>query len=204
MEEKAPEVSAGLKHNYVGTEHMMLAMTGMDLPLSEDPEINELFEFIFSMNANATDDALHGAILEVVIAYIPENLASSRPFTPRCKKLLAKSEEIAKRLKASAVTPLHFFFALMEEGNSVVVEVLWERFGIGFAHVLKAAARKTTADLLAGRPEPEFDLDLFLIIEKAKKVAIRRGLRQVKVSHLLQALADIATDAENPENHQGQ
>ena len=99
-----------MRHPFVGTEHMLLALVCVardDVPALPD---------------NLTEDAIRSAIR----IYIGQGTGLQNPMemTPRAKKLLENSVREAQRLGHPYVTSAHLWLALLGESEGVAARIL--------------------------------------------------------------------------------
>jgi ATP-dependent Clp protease ATP-binding subunit ClpC len=111
----AKEEALLMKHNYIGTEHLLLAL----MELNQGVAVNifrklgiELDEVRYEVNKRVTlgDKDVFGTI----------------PFTPRVKKVIKIAEKEAKTFNHAYVGTEHLLLALMKTNEGVAFEVLVE------------------------------------------------------------------------------
>ncbi len=112
----------GFNHNYIGTEHILLAL----LREGEGVGAKALVEL-----GVAYEDAQ--AAVENVIGRGDGTVPAHLAVTPRCKKVLELALDEARRLGHSYVGTEHLLLGLLREGEGVAAGVL-EGFGIGLQH----------------------------------------------------------------------
>jgi ATP-dependent Clp protease ATP-binding subunit ClpA len=103
----------GLRHNYIGTEHLLLGL----LAQADRAPADVLVE--------------HGVDLDTVRARVTsivpfgeEQTAGQIPFTPRAKKTLELSLRESLRTSGGRVLPHHLLLGLLREGEGVAAQVL--------------------------------------------------------------------------------
>ena len=99
-----------MRHPYVGTEHMLLAL------------ITEARDDVPDLPKSMTDDAVRSAI-RIFIGQ-GTGLQSPMELTPRAKKLLENSVREAQRLGHPYVTSAHLWLALLSESEGVAARIL--------------------------------------------------------------------------------
>lgn len=110
---KGKESSLMLKHGYMGTEHLLIGL------INENGQCSKILE-----ESNVTEEKVLSFIkLYVGIGEINYSL-DEVPFTPRCKKVLDKSIEIAKSSGQSISRPEHMLLALIKEQEGVANLIL--------------------------------------------------------------------------------
>ncbi|EGT3615927.1 ATP-dependent Clp protease ATP-binding subunit [Clostridium perfringens] len=110
---KGKESSLMLKHGYMGTEHLLIGL------INENGQCSKILE-----ESNVTEEKVLSFIkLYVGIGEINYSL-DEVPFTPRCKKVLDRSLEIAKATGQSISRPEHILSALIKEQEGVANLIL--------------------------------------------------------------------------------
>ncbi|WP_300346551.1 ATP-dependent Clp protease ATP-binding subunit [Clostridium sp.] len=110
---KGKESSLILKHGYMGTEHLLIGL------INEAGQCSRILE-----ENNVTEEKVLSFIkLYVGIGEVNYSL-DEVPFTPRCKKVLDKSLDLAKDLGHSIVRPEHILWALIKENDGVANLIL--------------------------------------------------------------------------------
>jgi hypothetical protein len=132
MLERSTEIARELRHNYVGTEHVLLA----------------LFDDAESLAAKVLGDLgiRRDATLEAVVARAPRGTQPTTdplPFTPRARAALQSTVNVALELGHNYVGTEHILLALFD-GEGVAAQVLTE---LGAE---RAAAKAAIVELLGG------------------------------------------------------
>ncbi|ELC8444050.1 ATP-dependent Clp protease ATP-binding subunit [Clostridium perfringens] len=110
---KGKESSLMLKHGYMGTEHLLIGL------INENGQCSKILE-----ESNVTEEKVLSFIkLYVGIGEINYSL-DEVPFTPRCKKVLDRSLEIAKEAGQIISRPEHILSALIKEKEGVANLIL--------------------------------------------------------------------------------
>ena len=110
---KGKESSLMLKHGYMGTEHLLIGL------INENGQCSKILE-----ESNVTEEKVLSFIkLYVGIGEVNYSL-DEVPFTPRCKKILDRSVEIAKEYGHSISRPEHILLALIKEREGVANLIL--------------------------------------------------------------------------------
>jgi ATP-dependent Clp protease ATP-binding subunit ClpC len=109
---RAQEQARGLRHHYIGTEHLLLGV------LAEDggAATRSLHACGLAM------DRAHELVLRVVGAGL-EEFAGQTPFTPRAKDTLQRANLARLSLGSQAVTPEHLLLALTRETDGIAFKV---------------------------------------------------------------------------------
>ena len=161
----AQEEARRLKHNYIGTEHILLgliregegvaAVTLKALGISLDPVRQQVEEII-------------GRGQETPQGHIP--------FTPRAKKVLELSLRESKQLGHNYIGTEHILLGLIREGDGVAAQVL-VRLGADLNRV-----RQQVIQLLHGRTAegPGPGLDVRLVMVEQQLAAIERQLAAIE------------------------
>ena len=130
----AQEEARGLRHGYIGTEHLLLGL------IREDGRA-------------ATTLKAHGITLERTREWFAEHVgrgdeepaAGQLPLTPRLKRILEMSPEEAERLGQGAIGTQHLLIALLHEGQGVALRALGD-LGAPPRDVWVSAFRQLGAD----------------------------------------------------------
>jgi prophage maintenance system killer protein len=130
----AQEDARALKHNYIGTEHILLGLVHEG-------------EGVAAKALESLGISLEGVRQQVeeIIGQGQQAPSGHIPFTPRAKKVLELSLREALRLGHNYVGTEHLLLALIREGHGVAAQVL-ERLGADLNRV-----RQQVIQLLAGR-----------------------------------------------------
>jgi hypothetical protein len=111
-----------LKHNYIGTEHLLLGV----LATEEGIGAQALAEM--GVTLEQTREDVTRIIGEGEEEERPRRRRGPRmPFTPRSKKTLELSLRVARKLKDDFIGSEHIVLALLDEGEGVAAEILRER-----------------------------------------------------------------------------
>jgi hypothetical protein len=184
----AQEEAVGLKHNYIGTEHILLGL------------IRER-EGVAARALESLDISLEAvrAQVEEIIGQGQTTPSGHIPFTPRAKKVLELSLREALQLGHNYIGTEHILLGLIREGQGVAAQVL-VKLGADQARVrqqvvqLLSGAGEAIRERLAvreqrptvvggpgvfGQREPP---DLVRVIPLAREAVSRRGYRLVLIS----------------------
>jgi ATP-dependent Clp protease ATP-binding subunit ClpC len=112
----AQEEARLLKHNYIGTEHILLGL--LDAPDSMAAKV--LHQLGYNKETAQVDIA-------AVVKPGTEELSGHIPFTPRAKKTLELALREALQLHHNYIGTEHILLALVREGEGVGAKVLAER-----------------------------------------------------------------------------
>jgi ATP-dependent Clp protease ATP-binding subunit ClpC len=136
----AQEEARTLKHNYIGTEHILLGL------LREEEGVAARVLASFGL----TVEAVRGMVVSIV-GSSEDVTVSQIPFTPRAKKVLELALREAQALRHSYVGTEHILLGLVCETEGVAARILLDS---------RADADKVRGALLeqlgagAGRPDP--------------------------------------------------
>ena len=102
------------KHNYVGTEHLLLGL----IKLGQGVAVNVLHKMGLDL------ERVRMEVEEHVDSHPETNMIGNIPYTPRVKKVLALAGKEAKALNHSYVGTEHILLGLLREGEGVAARVL--------------------------------------------------------------------------------
>ena len=128
----AQEEARGLNHNYIGTEHILLALVGEGEGVAAQVLLTR-----FGMTLTGTRDE--------VVARVSRGSQPPKgkiPFTPRAKKVLELSLREALKLSHNYIGTEHILLGLVREGEGVAAQILTEHAGD------LTAVRQAVLDLL--------------------------------------------------------
>ena len=138
----AQEEAGALNHNYIGTEHLLLAL------------IHE-GEGVAAKALESLNISLDAAVQQVEEIIGPGQAPPTGhiPFTPRAKNVLELSFREALRLGHNHIGTEHLLLGLVREGEGVAAQILW-RLGADMNRV-----GQTVIELLPGyRPGMSFEM----------------------------------------------
>jgi ATP-dependent Clp protease ATP-binding subunit ClpC len=110
---RAQDEARGLKHNYIGTEHLLLGLLRDD----ETPAAAALATF------DITVEEVRAQVARIV-GQGDEVTGGQIPFTPRSKKILELSLREAISLGHNYIATEHILLGLLREGEGVGVRIL--------------------------------------------------------------------------------
>jgi ATP-dependent Clp protease ATP-binding subunit ClpC len=102
------------KHNYVGTEHLLLGL----IKLGQGVAVNVLQRMGLDLERVRMEVEKH------VVAHPETNMIGNIPYTPRVKKVLALAGKEAQALHHSYVGTEHILLGLLREGEGIAARVL--------------------------------------------------------------------------------
>ncbi|MDR2899660.1 MAG: ATP-dependent Clp protease ATP-binding subunit, partial [Clostridiales bacterium] len=111
--EYAQEAAVNMGHNYVGTEHMLLGLTGVLESVAQKALESQ----------NVTIENVEEKI-ESFVGVNPSQMAQPSDFTPRTKRLLEMSLAEAQRMGTGYIGTEHLLLALIKEQDSIAVRIL--------------------------------------------------------------------------------
>jgi hypothetical protein len=186
------EEAAGLKHNYIGTEHLLLGL----IREREGVAARALESLGISLEAVRAE-------VEQIIGQGQSAAIGQIPFTPRAKKVLELSLREALQLGHNYIGTEHILLGLVREGEGVAAQVLVKLGGGELSRVRQAVTVQLASQpgeevpgprrvvrearpTVAGGPgvfgqerEPP---DLVRVIPLAREAVSRRGYRLVLIS----------------------
>jgi ATP-dependent Clp protease ATP-binding subunit ClpC len=138
----AQDESRRLKHNFVGTEQILLGL------IREDSGIAA--KVLKSLGANLQETRIE---VEKLVSHGSGFASPEMPFTPRSKRVLELAVEEAYQLGHDYVGTEHLLLGLTQDGRGVAAQVL-TNLGIDIAvirsQVLRALSESTTVPAAAG------------------------------------------------------
>ncbi|WP_199865306.1 MULTISPECIES: Clp protease N-terminal domain-containing protein [Frankia] len=137
----AQEEARLLKHNYIGTEHILLGL--LDAPDSMAAKV--LHQFGYDKETARVDIA-------AVVKPGTQELSGHIPFAPRAKKTLDLALREAQQLHHNHIGTEHILLALVREGEGVGATVLAERINpISRIRAAVLASSEGSQDVAASR-----------------------------------------------------
>ena len=107
-----------MQHEYIGTEHLLLALTRDDVDRTASP-----------LAQLGVDMARANQLIEQTIrgGRDPIRKDLNRPFTSRTKKVFVYAEEAARELGRSQVDLGHVVYGIMREQHGIAAQVLHDQ-----------------------------------------------------------------------------
>jgi ATP-dependent Clp protease ATP-binding subunit ClpC len=121
----AQEEAREAKHNYIGTEHLLLGMLHEGEGLAAEA----------LSSVGLTLERARAAV-EEMIGHGTEHPKGHIPFTPRAKKVLELALRMALRLEHKDIRTEHLLLGLLEEGEGVAAQVLERNVDGGLQRVI--------------------------------------------------------------------
>jgi ATP-dependent Clp protease ATP-binding subunit ClpA len=112
----AQEEARDLDHNYIGTEHLLLALL-----VTSDPLAGASLHALGYTHDNVR------AKVEEMVGRGKASPGSHIPFTPRAKKVLELSLREALHLKHNYIGTEHILLGLLREGEGIAAQILADR-----------------------------------------------------------------------------
>ncbi|QNE22780.1 hypothetical protein F1D05_05595 [Kribbella qitaiheensis] len=143
----AQEEARGLEHNYIGTEHVLIAI------LEEGGGVAA--KALANLNISAT--AGRATVLEIV-GCGEKSQAGHIPFTPRCKRVLEYSLREALQLGDNYIGTEHVLLGIIQDGDGVAAQAL-VKLGADLPKLRQLVCNRHRSELavsefLAGDGEP--------------------------------------------------
>lgn len=129
----AQDEARGLKHNYIGTEHLLLGL------ISEGEGVAAKALAMMDIN----DEDVRASVIEI-IGEGEKTVEGHIPFTPRAKRVFELSLREALQLGHNYIGTEHLLLGLLKEGEGVAAQVLTKR-GADLSQV-----RQNVIQLLSG------------------------------------------------------
>jgi ATP-dependent Clp protease ATP-binding subunit ClpC len=136
---RAQEQARLLKHNYVGTEHLLLGLIG--------EQHGKAARALTALDVRL--DAVREQIIQIVgLGMQPVPASDPIAFTPRAKKVLELSLRDAIQLGSNSIDTEHILLGLLRQGDGVAVVILGNLAGDP-----RTVRRAVMAQLHHDRPE---------------------------------------------------
>jgi ATP-dependent Clp protease ATP-binding subunit ClpA len=117
----AQEEARELNHNYIGTEHLLLALLRRpDIPPSEESAITPAILEEFGMSR----DGVREEVIDKVGVGKGKAKSGHIPFTPRAKKVLELALREALQLHHNYIGTEHILLGLIREDEGVAVQIM--------------------------------------------------------------------------------
>ena len=111
--EFANEIAIELKHNYIGTEHLLYGLAKEKSGIA-----NKVLQ-----NQNVTEDSV-AAKIEYLIGQGEQEISDTIGFTPRTKRVIENAFMEAKRLGSDYIGTEHILIGIMREADSIAVRIM--------------------------------------------------------------------------------
>jgi hypothetical protein len=110
-----------LGHNYIGTEHLLLGVLGLE----DSVAVRALGEFGLTLKEARAD--VTRIIGEGDEPAAKRGRGPSMPFTPKAKKVLELSLRLARKAKDDHIGSEHVLLALFEESEGIAAQIMREQ-----------------------------------------------------------------------------
>ncbi|CAN5218846.1 hypothetical protein BH20ACT24_BH20ACT24_20300 [soil metagenome] len=176
----AQEESRLLRHNYIGTEHILLGLVREG-------------EGVAAQVLTRLQVSLDGVRREVcqIIGEGKQAPTGHIPFTPRAKKVLELSLREALSLGHNYIGTEHILLGLVREGEGVAAQVLRQR-DAGLervrAEVIEVLSAPGSEPVERPEPPPSLSPESTVVLRIARKAAEGMGHREVQPDDLLMGL----------------
>ena len=181
----AQEESRDLRHDYIGTEHLLLGLLR---------ESDGLPARVLGAHGVTPERARRGVI--ALVGTGEAAMDGQIPFTPRARQALELSLRQAMTLGHNYIGSTHLLLGVLSEGDGVAVRVLAD-MGVAFEplweDLLQSLAEKGSTVQPEDMPLPLSE-EVDTVLRTAERVARSRGAAEVEPSHLREVLG------EDPEN----
>jgi ATP-dependent Clp protease ATP-binding subunit ClpC len=171
----AQHESTALGHDYIGTEHLLLALLAEGCSLASD--------------ALGSLGLTHAAVQDAVLQMVgrgPGGHSGHIPFTPRSKTVLELAQAEASEMGSIQIGAEHLLLGVIREGGGVASGVLIGR-GASLTDVREAVLRAITSEMAR---EP---------IGRGDAVAVQLARLEQKVDQIAVRLAALAAQPGGPE-----
>lgn len=128
--DKGKKIASQLKHNYIGTEHLLLGL------LSSEGVASKVLE------ENGTDkESVMELVNQLIAPSSTVQIKEKDGFTPRAERVIEQSYKEAMRLKSPMVGTEHILMALIKEPECIAIRLL---------NTMGVNLQKLYVDLIAG------------------------------------------------------
>ncbi len=142
----ARKAALALKHNYIGTEHLLLGI----LSLGEGIAVNVLRRA--GLDPREAIDEIRSQLAEGT----EQPNSNEIPYTPRAKKVLVFASNEAARLNHNYIGTEHLLLAILRIDEGLAVDYLKSR-GIDFSKCRKMILEELSFDFVGDNPESNKD-----------------------------------------------
>ena len=157
--EVASEAAVKLKHNFLGTEHLLIAISA-DLKGLASKTLVEL---------NVTREKIVEAVVNQV-GYGNSEPANQLRLTPRVKGVLEKSNEISVSLDVQYISPEHLLLAIIDEGESIAYKIIDDLSGNAYE-----VGNRLVNKLDGGKMDDEVEVDEPMSVREEEMEPYRAG-----------------------------
>jgi len=133
--ELAPEEARRFKHDFVGTEHLLLSLTRVPSGV--------VLNVIRRLGLDS--DSVRLEIEKWVSRGVANTGTAKLPFTPRAKRALQLAVDEARALNQDQIRPEHVFLGLLLEGSGVAALVL-KQLGVGIERAREEVLKEARAN----------------------------------------------------------
>jgi len=127
-----------LRHNFLGTEHLLLGLIRIKKGMSLD--------VLQKMGVNL--EQLRSELERLAPSVSKEDIAGGIPYTPRVKKVIALAQKEAKSMNHLQVGTEHMLLGLLREGDGVGAKVL-QLFNVNLERARKEVLRQSDPNYLS-------------------------------------------------------
>ena len=126
-----------LKHNFLGTEHLLLGL----IRLKKGMHIDVL------QKLGVNPEQLSSELERLAPIVSNEDVAGGIPYTPRVKKVIALAQKEARALNHVHVSTEHMLLGLLSEGNGAAAKIL-QSFNVNLERARKEVLRQSDPNYL--------------------------------------------------------
>ena len=201
--ELAADEGRRMRHNYIGTEHLLLALLrekdGLAatvlrrLGLNLESAREQVMEYLGPDGPSQSDDGLSQSD-ETADVFEDESASSSQTgwqrFSDRARRVVLLAQEEALQLEAPYVGSEHLLVGLLRENEGVAANAL-AQMGVGLDEVrqiIKENAGQEAPFMSFGTGEPKLSPHAKRILELASDEARKYRKRAIGTEHLLLAI----------------
>jgi ATP-dependent Clp protease ATP-binding subunit ClpA len=191
-----------LRHNYVGTEHLLLGLIDerkgiaaqalLDHGVTLEAARNETVRILGEADPSGGDGGLRQTRRQARDTETP--VQTSEVFSGRVRDVMREAEHVTTECRSSELMPMHVAIALVRYGEGMANAVL-DRLGCDRAALLSALEATAKAQAPAVLPDEPVKLGQYMIALRRHVDAGRRwSSSSPSTVHVLLALLDTAPD----------
>ncbi len=146
---KAQEISRALKHNYIGTEHVLIALCSQKGSVA-----------CAVLEGSGVDEKSAEALTLKIVGKGEEVVEGMAPFTPRAKKSFELALREALSDGSNLITPEHLLLGLLKEKEGVAARIVLNLGdGLGYEEIKQTFEKfPTSVDLINAQIQRQVEI----------------------------------------------